>query len=288
MTIKTATCLYLLAFVIPLVSEVAPSLPNSELASLRSTLERELRELQGATFEFPENSSGKTLLMRYRTREYQVYASNRAGRLSKELTSSEGPDDDAILLRIYVQTIGEVNQAVVPQTIQEPYWSTFVNVYPLRGLKEQVYMALSSRGRTDKELIKKITKLIASHAAPEKVDRLPPSPERRTGRRIKRADNDESTFGKQLFGNVTSVYFSGPSMPANSDGSFGGLVDDQDSANITIYERFVVRKVVAPDGTVTRTVEPYDKLGRFEQRCEPSNAAKLTDDDEAVPRTEGP
>lgn len=134
------------------------------LISLQSKLKHELRNLKETpTFEIPEGSSGKSLLMRYRTREYQVYRSNKAGHLGKELVPTEGPDDEGILLlRIHVQSKGEVNQAVVPQTIQEPYWSTLLNVHPVADSQKQIYVAMSSRGRTDKELVKSVIKLLAS------------------------------------------------------------------------------------------------------------------------------
>lgn len=74
----------------------------------------------------------------------------------------EGPDDEGVLLRVHVQPKGEVNQAVVPQTVREPYWETFLNVYPVSGSEKQIYVALSSRGWTDKKLIQKIQKILES------------------------------------------------------------------------------------------------------------------------------
>lgn len=137
--------------------------PDSVLVSLQSKLKRELRELKDAVrFEISGSSPEDRLIMRYQTREYQVYTSNMAGQLSRELVKCEGPDDEGVLLTIYVQPKGEVNQAMVPQTIQEPYWSTFLNVYPVVESDKQIYIALASRPRTPKTLIQTIITAVAS------------------------------------------------------------------------------------------------------------------------------
>lgn len=133
------------------------------LISLQSKLKRELRDLlDGVRFEVPESSAGNSLLMRYQTREYQVYTRNKAGQLSRELVQREGPDDEGVLLSIHVQPKGDVNQAMVPQTIQEPYWSTFLNVYSVADSDKQIYMALASTSRTDKKLTNTIISAVAA------------------------------------------------------------------------------------------------------------------------------
>jgi hypothetical protein len=71
-------------------------------------------------------------------------------------------------------------------------------------------------------------------------------------------------YGEKLFSHVTRVHFSGPSFPANSDGTLGGL-GTEENGTMTIYEKFIVRDEPAGDGTVRRIVYPYDKLGKFEQ-----------------------
>jgi hypothetical protein len=102
--------------------------------------------------------------MRYQTRKFMVYPSGKAGRLGRELVELEGPDDEGILLRVHVQAKGEINQAVVPQTITSPYWKTYLNVYPVGDPEKQIYLALSYRGWTDKKLIQKIQKIAEAGA----------------------------------------------------------------------------------------------------------------------------
>jgi hypothetical protein len=80
----------------------------------------------------------------------------------------------------------------------------------------------------------------------------------------------ECAFGKQLFANVIRVHFSGPAMPTNSDGTFGGLTfSDRTAGTITIYEKYIVRDEFCGDGPGLRTVYVYDKLATFEQLLEP-------------------
>lgn len=80
------------------------------------------------------------------------------------------------------------------------------------------------------------------------------------------APPDNSSFGTKLFSDVQRVYFAGPSFPASSDGTFGGLFAVDAHSTITIYERYIVRDETDPVTRETlRTVYTYDTLGRFEQ-----------------------
>lgn len=82
-------------------------------------------------------------------------------------------------------------------------------------------------------------------------------------------DDDHPVLGRVLFENVTSVHFCGPTFPANSDGSFGGWVIGNDhgaKSKMTIYENYIVRETLLPDGSVFRESRPYETLGNIEQR----------------------
>ena len=57
------------------------------------------------------------------------------------------------MLRVSVQRRGEVNQAVTPQTIHEPYWSTDLDVTPIGKTDKQIYWALSYRPRTPENIL---------------------------------------------------------------------------------------------------------------------------------------
>lgn len=147
----------------PIQSLAEKDVTDPVLLLLQSRFEQELGDLNPKpAFEVPSNNSGKILVMRFKVREYMVYPHDMTGHLGADLVKQEGPGDDGVLLRINVQPKGEMNQACVPQTLQEPYWSTFLNVYPVAGTEKQIFVALSFRGGTQKTLIRKIQN-IAEH-----------------------------------------------------------------------------------------------------------------------------
>ena len=94
-------------------------------------------------------------------------------------------------------------------------------------------------------------------------------------------DCEHPVLGRVLFENVTSVHFCGVTFPANSDGSFGGWVVGVDAgaeSKMTIYENYIVKDILLPDGTVFRESRPYDTLGYIEQRI-PVSAVKAAEKD---------
>lgn len=76
----------------------------------------------------------------------------------------------------------------------------------------------------------------------------------------------DSARGKLLFTGVVRVEFSGPGHPANSDGSLGGIADEEYSGSIAIYENYICRESAERDGIILREYYAYDKLGKFVQR----------------------
>lgn len=157
MKISLIVTIFLLSITFPSRSAETETSPDPVLTALQAQIERELHELEPMIgVDIPEHYAGKSLILRYKTRKYMVYPGSKSGRLGRELEEKEGPDDEGILLRVHVQAKGEVNQAVVPQTIDEPYWKTFLNVYPIKNAEKQIYVALSYRSRTDKDLISKL------------------------------------------------------------------------------------------------------------------------------------
>jgi hypothetical protein len=144
--------------------------PNEELnkiglailKKLKARLDAETKELKPSpTFELTRGEFGGSLAMRYKMREYLIYPSiNKTGRLGREPEKREGPDDDGVFLCINVLRKGEVLQPVTPQTIQEPYWSTRLELEPINGESLQFYTALSSRMKGNSDLVQRIQKSI--------------------------------------------------------------------------------------------------------------------------------
>lgn len=76
----------------------------------------------------------------------------------------------------------------------------------------------------------------------------------------------DAVLGDLLFTDVVSVHFIGPALPANSDGSLGGLAAGDNGTQIRIYERFIVREATDSEGRIYRTLYAYETLGKVEQR----------------------
>ena len=141
--------------------------PDPVLVILGGKIEQELGKLDPKpTFEIPESNLRKSLVVRYKTRQYTIHPRNMTGRISEDTVQLEGPSDDGLLLRAHVQPLGEVNQACVPQTIRETYWSIDLQVYEIEKEQKQIFFALSYNSRTDPELIKKLKEIAAQIGAP--------------------------------------------------------------------------------------------------------------------------
>jgi len=100
------------------------ALPDPVLLALEQRLTRELQDLDPKpTFEFPDGSAGRSMTVRFKTRDYVIHPRTKSGRVSETTITTEGPSDTGFLLWAHVQTLGEVNQAVTPQVAREPYWN---------------------------------------------------------------------------------------------------------------------------------------------------------------------
>jgi len=86
------------------------------------------------------------------------------------------------------------------------------------------------------------------------------------------AQAGDAVLGDLLFTDVVSVHFIGPALPANSDGSLGGLAVGDDRTQMRIYERFIVREATDSEGRIYRTLYAYETLGKIEQRLERAKA----------------
>ena len=143
------------------------SKPDNILVELRNKIEKELGKLDPKpTFEIPQSSKGRSLVVRYKTRQYVVHPKSKSGHISEQTEMREGPSHDGFLLRAHVQPFGEVNQACVPQTLRQTYWSLYLQVYEMKKDKKQIYFALSYNSRTDKESIKKLKEIAAKLGTP--------------------------------------------------------------------------------------------------------------------------
>jgi hypothetical protein len=129
------------------------------LAALKTELERELDKLDpNPVFVLEDASKSDALKVLFKTRDYVVHPSLPKGGYSVETETRVGPSEHGFLLVARVQELGVVNQLLVPQVVREPYWQTYVNVYPVKNTQKQICFCLSYGGRTQDEILKRIKK----------------------------------------------------------------------------------------------------------------------------------
>lgn len=143
-----------------------PILLKTEKA-LRSALAKVGNEL---SFEFPAHT--RSLVVKYRIRKFMVHDRSKTGEVSVDAHERVGPSFRGFLLRAHVQKKGTVNQAVVPQTIREPYWQTDLDVVEVAGTDWQLYWALSYGTRTDKSLLRSVRNAITGLSNAEETKRV--------------------------------------------------------------------------------------------------------------------
>jgi hypothetical protein len=116
------------------------------------------------TFEYPKHS--KSLVVKYKTRKFMIHSGSKIGRYSEKAHEEEGPSYQGFLLSLHLQKKGTVNQAVVPQTIRQPYWRTDLNVTIVDKSDCQLYWGLSYGSRTDEKLLAIVRKAMNSIGRP--------------------------------------------------------------------------------------------------------------------------
>ncbi len=137
--------------------------PSSILLQLEQRLKPILADLKPTpTIEYPEYAP--SLVVRYQPQKFLVHGRNPAGAWSTNVEEQIGPSFTGFVLKIHLQSLGEVNSAKTPQTIQEPYWRTFLEVTPLPGTTNQIYWAVSSAWGTDEGLLDRLKKALGSLA----------------------------------------------------------------------------------------------------------------------------
>jgi len=131
------------------------------LKSLREKIKKEFAESDTKpTFEVPGSDGVRTMIVKYKTKQYIVPMLLKDGNKSLRKSIIEGPMEDGFLIKAYVQYLGAANQAKTPQTLQEKHWTTFLNVYPVKKEYKQIYLALSYTEKTEPELIKKLKQMV--------------------------------------------------------------------------------------------------------------------------------
>jgi hypothetical protein len=166
------------------------------------------------TFEYP--TSSKSLIVKYKTRKFMVHSRSMIGKYAEKAEEQEGPSYQGFLLRLYLQEAGTVNQAVVPQTIKEPYWQTDLNVTMINKTEQQFFWGLLYGTQTKNGLLLIVKKAINSLGRPYLEDELTKqnSVKNRwfretyltTQRRLKDVNKPQTVYGRVDPGIVSELY----------------------------------------------------------------------------------
>jgi hypothetical protein len=105
-------------------------------------------------------SSEQTLVVSYKAQPYKIQERLRTGEISGKVRDEIGPGPKGFVLRVDLQTKGEVKQAVTPQVLRETYWTTDLNVTPVGGGPYQIYWTLSYGEQTDSGLLSRIRSVL--------------------------------------------------------------------------------------------------------------------------------
>ena len=156
-------------------ADTVPTRPESCLHQAEKALRSALSGLtEEVTFEYAEHSP--SLTVKYRCRKFMVHGGSKPGAFSEKPHEVEGPDLRGFLLRVHVQDEGTVNQAVVPQTIRQPYWRTDLDITVVPGTGHQLYWALAYGSRTDESLLNGVRAAVKGLGTPVEVKLPPPGP----------------------------------------------------------------------------------------------------------------
>ncbi len=135
---------------------LADDTPLSQVAELLSKVAEEMKPVASV------EQNGRSVILSHRTRTYMVYSTDKLGRHSEKAHEEVGPMYDGMIVQVTVQDGRYAGAAEIPQDLQEPYWKTFVNAYPISKGKQHLHVNISYGSRTDQAMIKRIKSILES------------------------------------------------------------------------------------------------------------------------------
>jgi hypothetical protein len=163
----------------PESKQSAATEPNSQPAEEKDDLEaveqalKPILEKLDPKAKIEHREQETVLVVSYMSQAFKIHGRSMTGEVSAEAHEEIGPRYKGFVLKAFLQPRGEVNQAVTPQTIQQPYWLTDLDVTPIGKTDKQIYWALSYGSGMDKDVLDGIRlELKALGASKELVPKL--------------------------------------------------------------------------------------------------------------------
>lgn len=162
--------------------DIFMTLDDGHLSRIEKSIRAALTEIEDElSFEF-QKSLPNTLVVNYRTQSFMVHGQSKRGEYTEKAHETVGPGYRGFQLRLTLEEAGFINDAGVPQTSREPYWTTYLDTRLLKGTDVQVFCGLSFGRQVDQELLRQVRKVItdlgdAPYLKRKSVDTTGPAPD---------------------------------------------------------------------------------------------------------------
>jgi hypothetical protein len=109
------------------------------LASTTVNADEWQTKLQSVIRQFDTNAvvviENGAYVYRHNTQTFKIHTIHKTGEFSTQAHDEEGPNVDGIFLKVTLQDGPYQGSAEIPQDLRGPYWTTFINDYPVSGGK---------------------------------------------------------------------------------------------------------------------------------------------------------
>lgn len=120
--------------------------PSKELVEKLTAVIR--KQCPDAEFKLEDNS----FIAKHQTMTYTLHSHAKTGEVSEKTYQKEGPNYKGFLLTVTWQHGAPVTQAETPQTLEGPYFPTFIDDPATEDGQNHYWVALSYGKRIDKKL----------------------------------------------------------------------------------------------------------------------------------------
>lgn len=118
-----------------------------------------------------ERLDNGTLIAKHGTATFTVHRALRTGEILERTTQVEGPNYKGFLLSIDYRPGAYDGPAMVPQTLREPYWQTFIDRPMTLDGKGHYVINLSYGSRIDPEFLSALHEALPTSRPPETAER---------------------------------------------------------------------------------------------------------------------
>jgi hypothetical protein len=140
------------------------------IASRTANADEWQTKLQSVIRQFDTNAvvtaENNAYVYRYHTQTFKIHTIHKTGAISETAHDAEGPNVDGIFLEATLQDDPYQGAAEIPQDLRRPYWTTFINAYPVSGGK-YLWLSLSYGSRADKKLMEAVKTCFGPVLPPE-------------------------------------------------------------------------------------------------------------------------